>query len=522
MNLRLSPLYSNGMILQRNTTTIICGVANPTAKVVVSFLGEEHICYAQQDGKWSISLEWLKAGGPYTIEIYSENEAIKVHNVLIGDVWLCGGQSNMEMKMQRTKHMYPEDMQDADNPLIRQFSVPQNYDFRAAKNELSGGSWETLSPENISDFSAVGYFFAKRLHKAYNVPIGIIAASVGGTPIHAWMSKNMLENFPDIKEEAFKYSDDDFVKSIVKNESERSEAYYASLDRSDLGLIEGWYNPDYDDKDWLERELVLPWDDDLEAPGIVWLRKNVYIPSGFAEKPATLFLGTIVDADTVFLNGVEIGSTSYRYPPREYVINSLVQGRCTIAIRVSNLYGNGGFTHGKQRLLVCEGKCIDLSGGWKYRRANTAKPHIPETRILTKPTGLYNGMIAPLHNFVIKGAIWYQGESDVQDPSRYSEKFESMVRGWRNEWGYDFPFIFTQLTHYGHTNGVNWDLLRKQQLLSLAIPNTGMIFTEDVGDNHDLHPMNKKDIGFRLARTAMRLAYGESMPDSPFEVCGLI
>lgn len=522
MNLRLSPLFSDGMVLQRDTAVTIRGNAGSGCKVSVVFDGEEYVCCAKEDGSWSVPLYAFSAGGPYTMEIYSENDILKVKNVLVGDIWLCGGQSNMELRMMRAKHMYPDDMQNADNPFIRQFAVPQIYDFHGPKDELSGGSWEVLSPRSVVDFSAVGYFFAKRLYERYKVPIGLIAAAVGGTPIHAWMGEDMLREFPEAQHEACKYSDDYFVNKLMKEEMEYSKTYYKLLDKTDTGLSEGWHNPKYDDSGWAERELISPWDDELEEPGVVWFRKNIEIPPYLEGKPAKLFLGTIADADTVYFNGVEIGNTTYRYPPREYAIDSLPQGRCTIAIRVLNLYGNGGFTQGKQRLLVCRGRCINLNGIWKYRRANKTQPLIPETRIQTKPTGLYNGMIAPLHNFAIKGAIWYQGESDTQDPSRYSEKFEALVKGWREKWGYDFPFLFTQLTHYGLTNGVDWDILRRQQMMSLAIPDTGMAFTEDVGEHNDLHPLNKKDIGYRLARVAMRLAYGESMPDSPYEICGFV
>jgi len=522
MTLQLSTLYSDGIIFQRNEKIVVLGKGKANKRVTLIFVERKYTTVAQEDGSWQIEIEKCSHGGPFAMEIFSEDEKIMIKDILIGDVWLCGGQSNMEMLMNRVKHMYPECFNEKTIPLIRQFKVPQETDFREAREMLTQGKWETLSPETIENFSAIGYFFACYLYEKYGVPIGLIASAVGGTPIHAWMGREMLEDFPLEIEEATKLAQQAYIVSVQEAEKQRTEEYFKRLDNNDIGLLEGWENPKFDDTSWFERDLTIPWDSELQEPGAVWFRKDIEIPEKFCGKPATLFLGTIADADTVYLNGGTIGNTTYRYPPREYKIESLPKGTCTLAIRVINQYGTGGFMPGKPRMLVSSGFTIDLNGKWKFKRASKMETFLQETAFHYKPTGLYNGMISPLTKFPIKGVIWYQGESDTGNYEKYDVKFAAMVKGWRRNWGIEFPFISTQLTHYAYTNGVDWDLLRGKQLSSLKVPNTGMVYTEDVGEYNDLHPMNKKSIAERLARVALRIAYNENLPDSPFEVCGLM
>jgi sialate O-acetylesterase len=251
--------------------------------------------------------------------------------------------------------------------------------------------------------------------------------------------------------------------------------------------------------------------------GSVWLRKTLAIPPELAGKPATLFLGTVIDWDMVYVNGEAVGNTTYRYPPREYAIPSLPNGRCVITVRVISKDG-GCFTPGKQYLLSTGEGSFNLNGVWRFRRGGQGSPLEPETSFHYKPTGLYNGMIAPLAKFAIKAALWYQGESDAGNPDRYAEKFDILVRTWRAAWGYDFPFLFVELPYW--EGGPDWSLLRYQQWLSLEIPKTAMAAAFDLGEHNDLHPQNKQMVGDRLARCAMRLVYGEKMMISPFEIIG--
>ncbi|MCL2544989.1 MAG: sialate O-acetylesterase [Clostridia bacterium] len=520
MKLALFPPFGDGMVLQRDREIEVWGAAAPGKAVSVTFQGIRRACRADDTGRWSVFLPPLSFGGPYAMAVACGGEAVTVGDILVGEVWVCGGQSNMEMKMDRVRHMFPEEFENPRNPHIRQFDVPQTPRLNGPQTSLESGRWREASPETVADFSAAGYFFAKRLYEKYRVPIGLLAAAVGGTPIHAWMSRAMLRGFPDVLAEADACARPGYIQSVQREESARTAAYMEALDRDDAGLQRRWYDPAYDDSGWAERPLCAAWDGDLRATGSVWFRNTLVIPPELAGKQATLFLGTIVDADTAYANGAVVGSTAYRYPPRGYAIPALPEGRCVLALRVLSQYGQGGFTPGKPRMLVCGGRGFDLNGMWKYRRGTIRPPMPRETNFAYKPTGLYNGMIAPLHRWPVKGVLWYQGESDAAAPTGYRIKFTSLIQGWRKGWKADLPFLFVQLSHYADTGGMDWDALRQEQLASLAEPGTALIFSGDVGEYNDLHPQNKQAVGDRLARAAMRVAYGEDMPASPFTLCG--
>jgi sialate O-acetylesterase len=506
MSIQLSRLLSSGMVLQRNSQAKLWGWADEP--VTVTFLGQEYHASPDAAENWTITLDDLPSGGPHTLNIND----IVLRDVYVGDVFLCSGQSNMQFPMRRVKHMYPEEMQNP-NPNIRQFTVPQRYDFHGPQSDLEGGSWAGASPETIEEFSAVGYFFAKRLYERYRVPIGLILSAIGGTPIHAWMSRESLNGFPELIKEADLCADDAYVKQVQARDAKNAEHFFGGIDKADPGLLEKWYSPDYDDSGWEQRPLLTPW----AGTCSVWLRKTVEIPPELAGKPAVLYLGTVTDWDTVYVNGEAVGNTTYKYPPREYTVPSLPSGRCVIAVRVISKDG-GYFTPGKQYLLTTEAGSFNLNGEWRFRRGGQGTSYEPETFFHYKPVGLYNGMIAPLLKFAIKAALWYQGESDAGNPNRYVEKFEALVRTWRAEWGYGFPFLFVELPHW--EGGPDWVRLRRQQWLSLEIPNTAMAAAFDLGEHNDLHPQNKQPVGDRLARCAMRVVYGEKMAPSPLEIIG--
>jgi sialate O-acetylesterase len=506
MSVQLSRLITCGMVLQRNSQVNIWGTADEA--VTVTFLEKEYHAIPNAAGHWTAALNGLQPGGPFTLTIND----IVLSNVYVGDVFLCSGQSNMQIPMRRVKHMYPEELQ-SPNPSIRQFTVPQRYNFHAPQCELEGGCWAGASPETIEEFSAVGYFFAKRLYERYHIPIGLILSAIGGTPIHAWMSQESLAGFPELIREADLCADDDYVARVQAQDASNAQRFFGEIDTADPGLYEKWYSPAYDDSGWEQCPLLTPW----TGTGSVWLRKSIVIPPELAGKPATLFLGTVTDWDMVYVNGEAVGNTTYRYPPREYAIPSLPEGRCVITARVISKDG-GCFTPGKQYLLSTEAGSFNLNDIWRFRSGVKGAPLEPETAFHYKPTGLYHGMIAPLVRYAIKASLWYQGESDAGNPDRYAEKFNLLVRTWRAAWGYDFPFLFVELPHW--EGGPDWVRLRHQQWLSLEIPKTAMAAAFDLGEHNDLHPQNKQTVGGRLARCAMRLAYGEEMMPSPFEIIG--
>lgn len=506
MSIQLPPLISDGMVLQRERVVSIWGISDEP--VTLQFLDKQYHTVPDAQGHWSIALAQLLPGGPYTMTI---NERI-LKDVYVGDVWLCSGQSNIQIPMQRVKHMYPEELQNP-NPAIRQFTVPLEPVFHEPLTDLKGGNWAGASPETIWSFSAVGYFFAKRLFERYQVPVGLLVAAMGGTYIHTWMSRGALEDYPELLEEADRCKDDDYLEQLQQNDAKEAETFYQTLDDSDPGLTAEWFSAQFNDSEWEERELLAPW----SGTGSVWLRKTLEIPSELAGKPATLFLGTLFDWDMVYVNGEVVGNTTYRYPPREYVVPELPCGKCVIAIRVISKDG-GQFAAGKQYLLVTDAGAINLNGLWRFNRGAVSSHAPTENFIFYKPTSLYNGMIAPLMRYAIKGALWYQGESDADNPQGYAQKFAALVQAWRKGWDNILPMILVELPHWG--GGEDWYLLRQQQWLSLQMPNTAMAAAFDLGEHNDLHAQGKQIVGDRLARCAMRIAYGEKMPHSPFEIVG--
>ncbi len=506
MSVQLPRLISDGMVLQRGAEAALWGTADEP--VTVTFLDKQYGATPDAEGRWTIVLRDLAPGGPFALTI---NEHA-LQDVYVGDVWLCGGQSNMQLPMRRVRYMYPEEIE-RPNAHIRQFLVPQRTDFHSPRDEC-GGSWAGASPETVEDFSAAGYFFAQRLHGRYGVPVGLILTAIGGTPIHAWMGREALRDFPDALAEAERCADDAHVARVQVEDAVRAESFFQGIDANDPGLDDRWYAPEYDDSAWEERPLLAPW----EGTGSVWLRRTVEVPKALAGKPLTLFLGTMIDWDTVYVNGDIVGNTTYRYPPREYAVPPLPAGPCVIAVRAIAKDG-GRFTPGKQYLLAGEDGAINLNGAWRFRRGGKGTQPVPETVFHYKPTGLYNGMIAPLRRFAVKGVLWYQGESDADRPARYAEKFAAMVRDWRGLWGRDLPFLFVELAHWDEAP--HWHALRAEQWRCLEIPGTAMAAADDLGEHNDLHPQNKRDVGDRLARCAMRVAYGERLMASPFEVRGV-
>lgn len=522
MALRLPRLISDGMVLQRDKDIKIWGWALPGETVTVSFMGQTYSSTADAKGKWEVLLPKLPAGGPHSMEITASQQRIIVKDILIGDVWVCSGQSNMVIPMERVKDIYEDEIAHCDNPLIRQFTVPDRYDFNGPREDLDGGIWEPLNADTVLRFSAVGYFFAKALFAKYGIPIGLIKACVGGTPIEAWMSEEVVRQFPGNMEIVEQLRVDGYIDSIKQMEEAKVRAWYESIDENDKGIQKDhvpWFAPEYDASDWARVKLPALWKEmGLDSiKGAVWFRKEIDVPAFMAGKPAKLYMGTIVDSDRTYVNGVLVGSTSYRYPPRKYEVPAglLKAGKNVITVRVISNDGNGEFVKGKIYKLFGHGYEINLEGEWQYRVGAAIDEPLPTVTFFQyKPTGLFNGMIAPLLNYGIKGVIWYQGESNTDDPKGYCEKFCAMIADWRKKWGQgDFPFLYVQLANFmeakDQPSESQWAQLREEQRRALCLPNTGMAVAIDLGEWNDLHPLNKKDVGERLALLARKLAYGE-------------
>ncbi|MDF2932077.1 MAG: sialate O-acetylesterase [Chryseobacterium sp.] len=508
----LPALVSDGMVLQRNQKLNVWGKADAGEKVEVKFLNKNYKTIADPTGNWKITLPEQKAGGPYTMTI---NE-ITLKDILIGDVWLASGQSNMELPMRRLTPLYADEIKNANNQNIRFFTVPQKYNFKSPQAELDGGKWEATNPQTILNFSGVAYFFAKELSQKNKVAVGIIHASLGGSPIQAWMDENSLKKYPEYLDEAKKWQNDDLIKSTESGEQALSKAWYTELDQSDIGLNQHWENFDLNDSDWKTMNIPGSWEDkEGSFEGSVWFRKEINLTKNQAGKAAFLNLGRIKDADVTYINGTKVGNVTYEYPPRWYDIPAgvLKEGKNVIAIRISNGSGKGQFIADKPYYLEIDGNKIDLKTEWKYKIGAKMEKMAPGTTFIRwKPTGLYNAMINPLINYSIKGAIWYQGESNTGKPKEYGDLLTTMITDWRNKWNQkEMPFFTVQLANFMEpkTQPIesNWAELRDQQRqVSLNVPNTGLAVIIDIGEWNDIHPLNKKTVGDRLALQALKVA----------------
>ncbi|RZJ77443.1 MAG: sialate O-acetylesterase [Flavobacterium sp.] len=514
--IKLPKLVSNGMVLQRDISTKIWGWASPNEKIKLSFKGVNYTTLADKNGDWQIKLPAQKAGGPYQILLTASNK-ISLENILFGDVWVCSGQSNMELPLARLVDKYPEVIANANNTQIRQFLVPDEYDFKQPRKDFSNGSWLSANPKNVLDFSAVAYFFALDVYKKNHIPIGIINTALGGSPAQAWISESAIQKFPFYKAEVEKFKDDELIKAIESKDQAASNVWYKNLNTTDEGLKNNWKS-DLDDSEWEEMNVPGYWaNGELgKLNGVVWFRKEINVPKSMVGKSAKLLLGRIVDADSVFVNGKFVGTTSYQYPPRRYLFNDgiLKEGKNTIVVRVINNSGDGGFVLDKDYQLVVGNEILDLKGKWKYKLGAKAEPSPSQTFIRWKSVGLYNAMINPLTNYPIKGALWYQGEANTAKPEEYKTLMETLVADWRKQWGQgDFPFLYAQLPGFmdekNKPTESSWASLRQQQLNLLAIPNTRMAVAIDLGEWNDIHPLNKKDVGKRLALQAQSLVYGD-------------
>ncbi|WP_082444863.1 sialate O-acetylesterase [Chryseobacterium hispalense] len=509
---KLPALVSDGMVLQRNQKLKIWGYADAGEKVTVKFLNKTYSTTADNSGNWNIMLPELKAGGPFVMTIND----ITLKDILIGDVWVASGQSNMELPMRRLKPLYGEEMKTVNNKNIRFFTVPQKYNFKIPQNDLDGGKWENTNPQTIQNFSGVAYFFAKNLYEKNKVPVGIIHTSLGGSPVQAWMDANSLKNYPEYLAEAEKWKNDDLIKSTESGEQALSRAWYTELDQSDIGLNQHWENFDLDDSSWKTMNVPGSWEDQ-EGPfeGSVWLRKEIMLPKGSAQKAAFLNLGRIKDADVTYINGIKVGNVTYEYPPRWYDIPTgiLKEGKNIIAVRITNGSGKGQLIADKPYYLEIDGQKIDLKGTWKYRIGAKMEKMAPgQTFIRWKPTGLYNSMINPLINYKVKGFLWYQGESNTGKPKEYGDLLTTMINNWRSKWNEkDAPFLIVQLANFMEAKNQpvesNWAELRDQQRkVSLNVPQTGLAVIIDAGEWNDIHPLDKKTVGDRLALQALKIA----------------
>ena len=517
---RLPRLVRDSMVLQRDTKVNIWGWASPKEKIKISFQNKKYNAVADADGKWKVVLSPMKAGGPYTMNVDASNHIV-LNNILIGDVWICSGQSNMVHQMELHSVRYADEVAKANYPEIRHFWIPTMTDLQKPHDDLPAAYWKSANPEDVKQFSAVAYFFAKTIYEKYHVPIGLINASVGGTPIEAWTGEEGLKEFPEIINTIQKNKDTAYVNGM--NRAAFASAYRPINDDKGLTGATKWYDNNYIPKGWHNITIPGYWEDQgiKNLDGIVWYRKEIDVPSSMTGMPAKVFLGRIVDADFLYVNGKLVGNTTYQYPQRRYTIPAgvLKAGKNIFVIRVINNSGKGGFVPGKPYSLIANNDTIDLKGDWQYKVGQVFIPQrggFGGISAQNQPTALYNAMIAPLINYSIKGFLWYQGEANTFNAEQYDKLQPAMIADWRNKWNQvDLPFLYVQLPGFMEVSYLpsesQWARLREAQLKSLSVPNTAMAVAIDLGEWNDIHPDNKKDVGVRLALAALKIAYGENI-----------
>ncbi|RKD17993.1 9-O-acetylesterase [Pelobium manganitolerans] len=518
--IKLPQLIANSMVLQRDKPLRIWGWASAGEQIKVNFNGKSGKAVADAQGKWTIILPAMKAGGPYQMSLKGKN-TIVLKGILIGDVWLCAGQSNMVHQMRLHALRYQKDIDEANFPQIRQFWVPTATNLNGPETALKTSSWKPANPGNVLEFSAVAYFFARDIYRKHGIPIGIINSSVGGTPIEAWISEAGFNNFDAIKASIRQNKDTAYIAKRAKEQAFEYGSY-----GNDLGLSANpkWYQEDYEPNGW--RRINIPgfWEDQglRNLDGVVWFRKEIDIPAELANKAATLLMGRIVDADVFYINGKQVGSTSYQYPQRVYKVpaNLLKAGKNLFVVRVQNNGGKGGFVPDKPYKLDFGGTKIDLKGYWSYKVGQISKPakrtgERGPVNAQSQPTALYNAMIAPFKNYAIKGVLWYQGESNTGNAREYAKLLPALIADWRQQFrNAALPFYYVQLPNFGDVSYLPSEsgtaLVREAALKTLSIPNTGMAVTIDLGEWNDIHPDRKQEVGERLALIARHFDYGEN------------
>nr|WP_321411984.1 sialate O-acetylesterase [uncultured Carboxylicivirga sp.] len=521
--IRLPKLISDGMVLQRDVPITIWGWASPDESIKIEFKNKILTTNADKNGKWQVIMPAQKPGGPFSMKLSGSNQ-INLNDILIGDVWLCSGQSNMELSIKRVEPRFRDEIKKINNTGIRHFRVPYKYDFNKQQCDLTGGQWKSATPENIMDFSAVAYFFANKIQQSEQVPIGIINSSLGGSPVEAWISEEDLKPFKDAYKELQRFKDSTLISNIEASDKQRTDEWFTKLALKDEGNKSGWSGLNVDDNNWKTTHLPGYWNEGelLNVNGAVWYRKTFQLSAQSANQPAEFDMGRIVDADSVFVNGRFVGTTSYQYPPRRYQIpsNILQEGENTIVVKVISQIGQGGFIPDKPYEIRVKEETISLAGLWKYKIGATMQPLEGPTFIRWKPAGLFNGMISPLTNYAMKGAVWYQGESNVDNADQYEERLTAMVKNWRRVFNHeDLPFIIIQLANYLEPDSIpnesNWAQLREAQFnVANNQANCASVNIIDLGEWNDIHPLNKKDVGYRVALAAEKVAYQKEVISS--------
>ncbi|MEW6073492.1 MAG: sialate O-acetylesterase [Planctomycetota bacterium] len=537
-DVRLPSLFSDGMVLQRDSLAPIWGWAAPGERVSLRAGWNERLTIqaeAGADGAWSTAVPTGAAGGPYTLRIEGAS-TIEIRDVLIGEVWLGSGQSNMEWKIQdcaRGIEDFAAVRAEQNLPRIRLFDVRNA--IAMAPVEECAGTWRACTPESWPELGAVAFYFARELHRELSVPIGVITSDWGGTPAEAWTSRETLASFPEFAPALARLAAGGAAERVL---AEEQAAWWRGVDEKTPGAV-GWAAAELDDSEWPAATVPAIWssEDGLDRfDGVAWYRRTIELPAGWTNRDLVLELGPIDDMDTTWFNGEKVGGAEvmgFWSQPRSYRVSGRLvrRGANTIAVRVVDTGGHGGFTGAPDQVAVrlagAEGAprpggapSLSIAGAWR-RKVGASLADLgpfPSTGWFDSsyPTSLYNGMIAPLVPYRLRGVIWYQGESNRERAAQYRTLFPALIADWRGSWEQgELPFYFVQIAPYRYEGDTGEAAeLREAQMLALQVPQTGMAVTMDIGEPGDIHPANKWEVGRRLALWALAQDYGR--PDLPF------
>ena len=537
----LPQLFQSGMVLQRGKVIPVWGKADAGEVVTIQFNKKQYTVTADAEGKWRIDLPKMKAGGPYQLTVGE----LVIDNVMIGDVWLLSGQSNIDVHIERVYPQYAQEVDNYENDQIRLFRVQNDTDTHGVRDDIRPTSinWKPLNKQNAWPFSAVGYFLGKRMYEKNKVAQGIIVNSWGGTPIEAWISKDSLEHdYPMLVKRTQFFQNDEYVKAQAQANMQAERQWQKILHESDPGIKQNWTSADYDDSAW---QTINQWNWGWRGTGTVWLRQHIIIDKVHAQKPARLLLGTLFDRDVTYLNGQQIGQTGYQYPPRRYDIPEglLREGDNVITVRFINKYGMVHFIPEKPYLIAFgDDRCsqnpmpkdvIPLSEEWKFS-VGAEMPNCPSGDISLQniPTTLYNAVLYPLAPYALSGVVWYQGESNTGNPAPYADYLKKLMGCWRGCWqDQQMPFVIVQLANYDgrqqtafprpitlQTEPVNsgWAQLREAQRLTVkADARAELAVINDLGETVDIHPLRKKEVAERIGICFDRLVYNNMVNLAP-------
>lgn len=516
--LKLPKIFGEGCVLQRDMPVCIWGNAEPNEKICIGIRKGEQLlasceCLADEKGDFQGELSRIPAGGIYQLWVEGKKEKLCISEVWAGDVFICAGQSNMELPMNRVAWKYPEEFEEG-NPDVHIYKVIEQYEFERPLTDHKTADWKSCIPQNLGVISAFSYFMGKEISKTKKIPVGILNLSLGGTPVEAWMSRECLADHVQYLQQLEKVQNPACAAKFREEGESAQELWYRELEKQESLSEEAeeiWHS--------IFLPTVLADAGLKDFCGSLWLKRKFSVPDEAAGKEALLEFGTLIDSDQMYINGVKIGETGYRYPPRRYPVPAglIKKGENEIVIHLVCRDGDGRITPGKNHRIMwknIEEYSVSLEGTWEYRIHAKCDPAPEQVFLNRTPAGLFQGMVSPCLPYAVRGAVWYQGESNDSHPDDYAELLRDMIADWRRQWNQkNLPFVVVQLPNCGVdiAGGDAWPKIRYAQSEAEKVENTAVTVNLDLGEDNDLHPLAKKEIAHRAVLAIRHLVYKEKL-----------